>query len=592
MLRRLLLLSVVALSLLTPAVVGDAQPAPVPVPAPEESKTTALRVAYQDGTRATLDPHTCRDALSFRLVSLGYETLYMWVPGTEPRIVPCLAKSFPEISEDGLTVTIMLDTSAAFHKNECFGEKRTRSLKASDVVHSFKRLAVFGDEGMYWMAAGLIEGLDKYGETARYDMAYETTDTKVAGLSAPDDETVVIKLTRPCASFVSLLAHPSFSIVPKEAIDHHSGRLRARVVGTGPYRLNAVASETLYVFKRWDDYRGEAAGFDRITFTTRSYWTEFVSGLNEGKFHEMPLWENYYDRVVKDGELTAEFKDTPAEVVDELEHGYYYLAFNMTDPVWGTLDDDGRALRRALSLAYDRAQMLVDAGWSNQWNFPQRELFPNGMEFEGAGKELAFGKTDFAEAKKVLAGSKYKDGIDPSTGDALTLSYRAIDPSGLRSDFQRLYEQFADSLRNACKHLGIKLEVRYIDIATYRDSVVDADEHLFQAGWFLDYPDPVNFLQLFWGENAGVQEEFNNMARYDSPVFDKAFEELQATLPSDENRPRRKELVSTLAAELAKDQPIIPLFHQRNTKLRRTDVDWPTMPRQTFNDLRFAGLPE
>ncbi|MBZ0137164.1 MAG: ABC transporter substrate-binding protein [Planctomycetes bacterium] len=587
--QRLMLL-LIAVLVMTPAITGVAQP--VPGPDDETAEPTTLRVAFQDGLRPTLDPHACRDPLSFRLVSLGYETLYMWVPGDHPRVVPCLAKSFPVVSEDGLTVTIKLDTTAKFHNSHCFGEARTRTLKASDVIHSLKRASVFSDDGMYWMCAGLIDGLDKYGEQARYDMSYETTDTKVAGLSAPDDETVVIKLTRPCAPLITMLAHPGFSIVPREAIDQFSGQLRTRVVGTGPFRLNAVASESLYVFKRWDEYRGDKPGFERVTFTARSYWTEFVQGLNTGTFHEMPLWENYYDRVVQDGRLVGELKSAEAELVKEDEHGYYYLAFNMEDPVWGALDADGRALRRAVSLAYDRAAMLTDAGRAGEWNAPQENMFPAGMEFEDTGAGLEYSKTDLAAAKKLLGGSKYKGGIDPSTGTPLRLTYLAIDTNDLRTDFQRLYEQFSRALRAALKELGMVLEVRYAGAGAYRDEIVDSEYQMFQAGWFLDYPGPMNFLQLFWGGNAGVHAEYNNTARYNSPDFNKMYEQLLTTPPTDENREKRKELVRALAVEIAKDQVTIPLFHERNARLRRTDVVWPAMPRQTFNDLRFAGTPE
>ena len=35
----------------------------------------------------------------------------------------------------------------------------------------------------------------------------------------------------------------------------------------------------LYVFKRWDEYRGDKPHFERVTFSRRTYWNDFVEGL-------------------------------------------------------------------------------------------------------------------------------------------------------------------------------------------------------------------------------------------------------------------------------------------------------------------------
>ncbi|MCA8910152.1 MAG: ABC transporter substrate-binding protein [Planctomycetes bacterium] len=586
-----LAVTVVLFGLQVSTVAQPAPPVPAPVapakPAAEGTKT--LRIAFSPSESPTLDPHAARDPFSFRLIATAYETLYMWAPGEHPHVVPCLAKDFPQVSEDGLTVTIKVDTDAKFHSSECFGEERTRNLKASDVVHSFKRLAVYGDNGMYWLIGGLIQGLDEYASKARYDMNYETTDTKVEGLTAPDDGTVVIKLTRPYAPLVTMLAHPSFSIIAREAIDHYSGMLDERMVGTGPYRLNAVADGRLYVFKGWDDYRGEKPVFKRVTFTRRNYWNEFIEGFQSGQFQEMPMWADYYDRVVKDGKPAGVLAKTATEVVQQDEHGYYFLAFNMEDPIWGAMDDDGRALRKAVSLCIDRKQILEDAGWTAGWNGAQEDLFPTGMEFEDADDELAYGKSDIALAKKTLNASKYKGGVDPSSGDALTLSFLIYDTSRILEQYANLYNQLIVNLRSGLKALGMKLDVRYLDTTNYREEVTTADEQLFVSGWFLDYPDPANFLQLFWSENAKTSLEFNNASRYHSPEFDKRFLEYESLAPVEGNLARRRELVSAMAGEIAKDQPTIPLVHKRTIFLRNTGTqEWPQMPRQTYNDIRFV----
>ncbi|MCA8915925.1 MAG: hypothetical protein KDB90_10980 [Planctomycetes bacterium] len=586
MLRRaaLSLVAIAGILAMQMASVAQVAPAPVPVPAPapvpSEDEGTALRIAYPSNESPSLDPHAIRDPLSFRIVATIYETLYMYVPGDKPRLAPCLAKDFPKISEDGLTVTIKIDTTAKFHPSTCFGDERTRTIKASDVVHSFKRLAVYGDNGMYWMAVGLIKGLDEYASKARYNMEYETTDTEVEGLRAVDSETLELRLTRPCAPLISLLAHPSFSIIPREAIDTYAGDLRTRAVGTGPYRLNAVADEQLYVLKRWADFRGDKPAFERVTFTVRSFWNEFLQGYKGGELHEMPLWPAYYDKVAKDGKPAGDLADTQTEIISEDEQGYYFLSFNMDDPVWGALDDDGRALRRAVSLCMNRTDLLVNAGWDTKWASAQQDVYPTGMEFENTGRELEFGKYDAKLAKKTLDGCKYKGGLDPTTGKSLKLTFLTTDAS--------FYDQIVNNLRDGLKQLGIKLDVQYVDGNDYREKVNTSKEQMFTAGWFLDYPDPENFLQLFWSGNAANGLEFNNTARYKSDEFDKLFMEYENLTPNDQNQLRRSELTAAMAREIAKDQPIIPLVRRREARVRTTKVEWPSMPRQTYNDIRFV----
>ena len=582
MLRRVALVFIAISGLLALQLSSVAQVAPAPLkPAIKvPAGPPTLRVAYPSSESPSLDPHAIRDPLSFRLVSTCYETLYMYTPGDQPRLVPCLAKDFPSVSEDGLTVTIKLDTTAKFHQSACFGEERTRNLKASDVVHSFKRLAVYGENGMYWLATGLIQGLDEYATKARYEMLYETTETEVAGLKAPDDGTLIIRLTRPYGPIVAMLAQPCFSVIAREAIDNFAGKLDTRAVGTGPYRLNAVSDGQLYVFKRWDDYRGEAPDFGRVTFTMRSFWNEFMRGYKSEEIHEMPLWPAYFDRVTKDGKPAGELAGTNTEIITQDEQGYFYLSFNMDDPIWGALDDDGRALRRAVSLSFDRADFLQKAGWDPNWASSQQDLYPVGMEFEETGRELDFGMADSDLAKNTLDGSKYKGGIDPATGKALTLKFLTSDAG--------FYNEMVTSLRDGLKTLGIKLDVRYIDGQSYREKVSKASEQLFYSGWFLDYPDPANFLQLFWGGNAANGLEFNNAARYKSPAFDALYVEYESLQPTDQNKARRQELTAAMAREIAQDQPILPLIRRRTAFLRNTKWDWPNMPRQTFNDIRFV----
>lgn len=558
---------------------GEAQ-VPPPAPAKLEPEIDTLRIPYYSNQQPTLDPHACQDPLSFRMIATVYETLYMYVPGDDQRVEPCLAADWPEVSEDGLTVTIKLRKDVPFHNSTCFGEERTRNLKAADVVDSFKRLSVFSDEGMYWMADGLIAGLDEYGRQARFNLSYGTTDTEVEGLKAIDGLTVQLKLNRPYGPLPTLLAHPCFSVMPGEAMDMWTARLGVRAVGTGPYRLNAVAGQKVYALKRVDGFRDGESAFKRVIFAEQGYWNDFLYGFRDGKFHETPVWPAFWDRIVANDELTGELEGAGGEAQRVDEHGYYFLCFNMEDELWGALDDDGRGLRRAVALCLDREKILEAAGWDPEWASPQEALYPVGMEFADTGEGLGYGRHDIELAKKTLDGTKYKGGKNPDTGEALTLK--------LLISAAELYEGVAEALREGLGELGIKLNVRYVSGESLRDDARTSDEQLFIAGWFLDYPDPQNFLQLFWSERAKIDKEFNNVARYRSDAFDKLFLELETLQPAEPDHERRRELVAAMAKELAKDQPTIPLVRSKEGRIRSTKVDWAQMPRQTFNDLRFV----
>ena len=78
------------------------------------------------------------------------------------------------------------------------------------------------------------------------------------------------------------------------------------------------------------------------------------------------------------------------------------------------------------------------------------------------------------------------------------------------------------------------------------------------------------------------------ITRYKSPEFDKLFTEYEKLQPTDQNQLRRRELTAAMAREIAKDQPVIPLVRHRNAHLHTTKVEWPSLPRQTFNDIRFV----
>lgn len=581
------LLSLVAmLGAALPWALVDAQPVPpvppapaAPQPAPEAAVST-LRLHLVDNGW-TLDPHYARDAQSFLLCGALYDSLYSYTPGPAAEIRPALAEDFPAVTDNGLTWTIKLRKDARFHNSGAvFGDSRSRTARAQDVVASLKRLAAAGpDDSMYWLIKGIVVGLDDYGDQAAAEERTGTDDIAVAGLAAPDDHTLVLKLTRPFGALLSTLAHPCTSVVPVEAIDTYGAALSGRAVGTGAYRLHAIGETSLLVLKRFDGHWGDKPAFERILFQRHENSLVAFDAFAQGRIDRCP---------VRDG-ASLKFlmpNDKPGPLLQKAgvephwmdEAGMYFMAFNMEDPVWGANDNDGRLLRKAVSQAFDRAAMQTASGHAGPWGRAAEEAVPQGTEHAELARAHALGSTDAKAAEATLAASKYKGGKNPATGEPLVLELvtQANAP---------MHRALGTTLKASLQPLGITVVTRAVR-GDYRQVVRADSGSAFFGGWFLDFPDTQNFLQLLYGPNAGLSEEFNNLARYKSGEFDRLYKEFEGLLPVPANSKRRGEQVDAMFKLLEQDRPVMPLFMRRECELRSTRVAWPQLPRATYAELR------
>ncbi|MBE7492601.1 MAG: hypothetical protein HS108_12700 [Planctomycetes bacterium] len=582
---RAALLMLAPLAALLPWALAVAQPVPPPPPEPEPPKAapaqpqSAPSTVRFFGSDWTLDPHDARDPASLSLCCALYDTLYIYGPGPRPEIKPLLAEALPEVSEDGLAWTIRLRKGVRFHNSAAvFGTDKSRELKARDVVDSLKRLSRSGTErGMYWLIQGIIQGLDDYGRRTRDELQFGADDVTVAGVSAPDDRTVVLKLTRPFGALLTVLAHPCTSVIPREAMDALGSGLAARAVGSGPYRVHAVAGNSLLVLKRFEDYWGEKPGFERIVYSDEASgrWEQY---FESGQTAVMRIYSTQLlERILPGNKPGPLLQKTGCTPVWSDETGMYFLAFNMEDPLWGALDDDGRLLRKAVSLAVQRPEYAAACGYAEPWSRQATTPMPPHTEFDDLAARHDMGGTDAKAAKAALDASKYKGGKDPATGAPLVLEVALTNAT--------MHNALGKNLKQALQPLGITVVTR-VARGDYRETVRTSKAHAFFAGWFMDSPDAQNFLQLFWGANAASRAEFTNTARYRSEEYDRLYREFEALLPSTANETRRRELADALLALLARDRPLAPLFVMRHAHLYSRQVQWPDLPVTSLHELR------
>lgn len=146
----------------------------------------AITVTYKDDV-STLDPAIGYDWQNWSMIKSLFDGLMDYKPGTTD-LVPDLTKSY-SISDDGLTYTFKLRTDVKFHNG--------RTMTAADVKYSLDRVV---NPNTQSPGAGFFASIVGFEEAA----AGNTSG--LSGISIPFDDTVVIQLARPDATFLHVMA--------------------------------------------------------------------------------------------------------------------------------------------------------------------------------------------------------------------------------------------------------------------------------------------------------------------------------------------------------------------------------------------------
>lgn len=517
-----------------------------------------------DGAPASLDPvHAASIYANFLVVNL-YDTLYRYKYLARPyELTPNLADGMPEVSADGLTLTIRLKQGVRFRDDPAFPGGVGREVTAHDFVYSILRHFDPASRAQgAWLWAGRIAGLDAWKENGS---DYGQT---VEGLQALDDHTVQLRLARPYPQLLHTFAQGFAAVVPREAVAHHGRALGNRAVGSGPFLLESFDSARA-VLKRnpgfrtevidlaaegWDAARDAALGLepldgralplmDRIVVEfiaeDAARWNALVSG--EVDFIKVPIVQ--FDRVLAAREpmRLAPDLDEAFQFDAELESGFVYTNFNMADPRIGYHDDArqaerNRALRCAIVKAFD-------------WEARNRQFFdgigrvfpgiitPSVPEFD-PHSHLAYVRHDPAGARRLLAGA----GWEPAQLPVLEYGF----PASVTE--RQMFEQFR-SFMGAIGYPEDK--VRALTYATYGDyarAYSRGEVMLITSSWTMDYPDAENTMQLFYGPNAAPG---SNSASFDDPEYNALYRQAAVLPPSPERTRLFRAMNERVLAECA-----------------------------------------
>lgn len=211
-----------------------------------ESKTTQInpKVLKVNETSyfKTLYPKQLNDVVSSHIIMQIYEGLVRF-DTKHMTVIPAIAKSW-DVENDTL-YTFHLREDVFFHDNDCFSNGKGRQVTAQDFIYTFEILCSKSEGELNF--AGLYDHI--VGAKEYYEASEMTKpDFSIKGIVAVDDFTLQIALVKPLPIFLTLMANPVSSVVPKEGIEKYGTE---NYVGSGPFYLAEMPkkNEKLHLIK-------------------------------------------------------------------------------------------------------------------------------------------------------------------------------------------------------------------------------------------------------------------------------------------------------------------------------------------------------
>ena len=519
----------------------------------------------EDGSPINMDPVQSATQYANLMTTTIFDQLYEYKYLARPyELKPRLAEALPEVSEDGLTYIYRIKKGILYADDKCFPGGKGREVVAEDFVYSMQR--IFDPKTLSqgeWLWQNKIKGLDEWKEAgANYSKPIE-------GLKALDDHTIQIILNKPFPQLTYTFAMGHSSFTPREAVEHYGDKFGLNPVGSGPYKLKSFSTKKA-VLVRNENYREEifdleAEGYDPETQS--GFGLERLDGkklpiMDTTEIYFMKEQMTRWNSINKGTEI--QFGRIPPELIHMVadepnplvlkpdyadkftaknipEFGVVYLYFNMADPKIGHNPDPERnrrnlLLRKAIKAAYDWPQR------NRRYYNGIATLFPGtippaleGYDSENLGPEMS--NPDYEKAKAYLT----EGGWTPE--NLPVLDYNATSAT----KFKNFYEQFRGWMQKI-GYPGEKIKfVPYATFGDYNKAVKNRECTLMGMAWGLDYPDPENVLQLFYGKNATPG---SNSSNYNNPVYNKLFEESIVMQPSPELNEIYKKLNNMIIDEV------------------------------------------
>jgi ABC-type oligopeptide transport system substrate-binding subunit len=474
----------------------------------------------------TLDPAATGDAASANVIAQVYETLTSFDSTLTLR--PALAESW-DIQDGGRRIVFTLRDDLTFSDGT--------PITGDDVVRSWMRLIDPASPSPLVSLMSDVEGALAYARG-------ETSDPATVGLTA-DGQTVTVDLNRPAADFVTVVASPTFAIVPPGVADDPKVSAPGSFVASGGYTISKADPNTTTLTANPRYWAGEPPTKEVVLLHSVEGRSQ-IEAFENGDVDYVPISDFDASWIAYDRELGPALREVPSLALQ-------YYGFDTTRPPF----DDVR-VRQAFGAAVDWRRIAA-LGTSAPEDVAN-SMVPPGIP--GRSDRDFLPTHDPDAARRLLAEAGYPDG--QGFPEVTMLTGGGLFDEALVSEIER--------------ELGVDITYEQMG-AGYFDKLTKDPPNIWSLSWIADYPGPNDFLGVLLQSGSS-----NNYGRWSSDEFDAAIADAGAATEASDIRAafdRAEEVVQG-------DVPVVPVSYGTGWALARDGLLG--ADQNGLGAIRMAGL--
>lgn len=379
---------------------------------------------------ATLDPTLYTGVYESQIMRSIADTLIVYDQELR-NFIPSLATEW-EASDDLMSYTFKLRDDVYFQPGEYQDGKQ---MTAEDVKFSLERSA---------------------------EDSAQNRLTGVESVEVIEDFEVVIHLEEPNSALLAMLTDSGNIIIPKEEVEGWGDQFGANLVGTGPFKLESWQTDQQVNLVKYDDYWGEEAHLDGVTFKFISDQSMMTNALRSGDI-DIATDIRGQNREVIEQDDNLELLTTPGLSITYLDMNYQQGP--TADP----------KVREAIFKATNIEEIVQGV---HQWGGGVPAYGPLPESSWGYDESFESLRPEYnpKEAKEILDQTEYAGGFEI---DLYTLETRT---------------NYATIFQNQMKeNLNIDVNIQVSEWGTLTDMISNNNAPMNLGGWSW-YPDPYFFL--------------------------------------------------------------------------------------------------